>query len=75
MAGEPPRVAVVSAATNTAAIDRVLARRALEAYARRREADRDPQKLVQELPALVDRAIAAGLDAATVSRLALGDAP
>ena len=55
-----------------AAVDRVLARRELEAYARRREADRDPQKLVAELPALVDRAIAAGLDAATVSALAEG---
>jgi len=63
-------MAVVS--TNTAVVDRVLARRALEDYARRREADRDPAKLVQELPALVDRAIAAGLDAETVSALAEG---
>ena len=62
----------MSAATNTAAIDRVLARRALEDYARRREADRDPEKLIGELPALVDRAKAAGLPVETISRLALG---
>lgn len=59
-------------ATNVAVVNRVLARRALEAFARDREADRDPQKLVQDLPALVDRAKAAGLDAETISRLALG---
>ncbi len=57
---------------NGSAIDRVLARQALQDYARRREADRDPQKLVAELPALVDRAIAAGLDRETVSALAEG---
>jgi hypothetical protein len=54
------------------AINRVLARRELEAYARRRAVDRDAQKLVEELPALVDRAIAAGLDPVTVSALAEG---
>jgi hypothetical protein len=57
---------------NGSAIDRVLARQALQDYARRREADRDPQKIVQELPALVDRGIAAGLDPVTVSALAEG---
>jgi hypothetical protein len=54
------------------AIDRVLARQALQDYARRREADRDPAKLVAELPALVDRGIAAGLDLVTISALAEG---
>jgi hypothetical protein len=54
------------------AIDRVLAREALTQYARRRAVDRDPHMLTEELPALVDRARAAGLDAATVSRLAEG---
>jgi len=59
---------------NGSAIDRVLARCALEDYARRREVDQDPAKLVAELPALVDRGIAAGLDPVTVSALARGDA-
>jgi len=54
------------------AIDRVLAREALTQYARRRAVDRDPHMLTEELPALVDRAREAGLDAATVSRLAEG---
>jgi hypothetical protein len=65
-------VAVVSTADDRSAIGRVLARRALEEYARRREFDHDPQKLVEELPPLVDRAIAAGLDPVTVSALAEG---
>jgi len=53
-------------------IERMLAREALRDYARRREADHDPAKLVAELPVLADRALAAGLDAATVSALAEG---
>jgi len=55
-----------------ATLDRVLAREALTQYARRREVDCDPHMLTEELPALVDRAREAGLDAATVSRLAEG---
>lgn len=55
-----------------AVADRVLARRALEAFARRREVDRDPAKILEELPALTDRAIAAGLSAEAVSALAEG---
>jgi hypothetical protein len=57
---------------NGSAIDRVLAREALRGYARRREADRDPAKLVAELPALVDRGISAGLDPVAISALAEG---
>ncbi len=44
----------------------------LEAYARRREADRDAQKITTELPRLVDGGIAAGMSAEEVTALALG---
>jgi hypothetical protein len=65
-------MAVVSADDDRSLIGRVLARQALPDYARRRAVDRDPQKILEELPALTDRAIAAGLSAETVSALAEG---
>jgi len=59
-------------ATNVAVVNRVLARRALEDYARRRAEDWSTTRLLQELPPLVDRAKAAGLSIEEISALAQG---
>jgi hypothetical protein len=57
----------VPARVDAATIDRVLARRALEAYAQRRMADRDTT-IIGELAPLIDRARRAGLDRNTIAR-------
>jgi hypothetical protein len=51
-----------------ATLDRVLARQALEAYARRRAEAAGDTEMIGELAPLVDRACGAGLDMDTIAR-------
>jgi hypothetical protein len=53
---------------DAATLDRVLARQALEAYARRRAETAGDTVIIAELAPLVDRAKAAGLDEDTITR-------
>jgi len=55
-------------APDAATLDRVLARQALEAYARRRAEHAGSTEVIGELAPLVDRARSAGLDMDTIRR-------